>query len=97
MRAEWKEREKRWRREHEVAERHRLLPKLLRKRAESVEEAVERWVKARGIRSFLKALDQSVDTPSRSRRLARWAVLYADHVDPLIDYRIEGLEREYWS
>ena len=68
------------------------VPKFTRERAAKTNRMLTNFDRAARIRGLIAAIESRVDAPASSRRLARWAVRYADHLDPLVDYRIPELE-----
>jgi hypothetical protein len=50
--------------------------------------------RATQIRSLITAIEVNLHARVASRRLARWARRYADHLDPLIAFRIPELEAD---
>lgn len=87
-------------RERLCEERRFNLYAFTQERAKKIDELVENIDKANSIRALIEAVESASDAPASTKRLARWADLYADHVDPLVDYRMDRMEeppkRRYW-
>ncbi len=49
---------------------------------------------AKQIRALVSDIESHDNVPPASKRLARWAIRYADHLDPLQEYRISELEEQ---
>ena len=74
---------------------------LTQKRAEHINQLVKDLDRAKTIRAWIGAVEQSENPPASTKRLARWAAQYANHIDPLVDFRLLNLDREiepkkYW-
>lgn len=87
-------------REQLCVERQSNLFTFTQERAKKVDELVENLDKANSIRALIEAVESASDAPASTQRLARWANLYANHLDPLVDCRLDRMEeppkRRYW-
>lgn len=68
--------------------------RLTHQRAEMIEKLNDDWQKAAQIRTLAAAIGDEECAPPTSKRLARWAMKYADHVDPLKEFRIAALDQK---
>jgi hypothetical protein len=57
-----------------------------------IEDDAMNWQKAQTIRDYLQAFEATDNTSAAQRRLTRWAWMYADHLDPLTEFRIPQLD-----
>ncbi|MFC1719915.1 hypothetical protein ACFL00_02090 [Pseudomonadota bacterium] len=67
---------------------------LTKKRAEHVDQLVRDLDQARSIRAWVRDVEHSETPPVSTKRLARWAAHYANHLDPLVDFRLIHLDTE---
>jgi hypothetical protein len=93
-RADEDARRRRWQRQQLEQRREEALTVLLRARAVKVTRLAANYEQAKQIRALIVAVEGSVNAPAGSRRLVRWARQYADHLDPLLAFRIAELEGE---
>jgi hypothetical protein len=84
-------RHRRWERERLEEQRAEDRIQFRRQRAARIDELAENLAKAARIRELVSAIERSADAPPNSKRLARWGRLYADHLDPLLSFRIREL------
>lgn len=74
--------------------------RLTHNRAESFQKLNEDWQLASQIRTLVAAISNEENAPPASKRLARWGTKYADHLDPLKQFRIVALDekpiKSYW-
>ena len=68
--------------------------RFTRERASTIDMLVNSLEKAKEVRRFVCAVDAEHSVPATTRRLARWASKYADHLDPLVDFELEKLGEE---
>ena len=68
--------------------------KLTKARAEHIDQLVENLQKACAVRTWISEVNESDSPPSATKRLARWASKYADHLDPLMEFKLKTLEQE---
>ncbi len=66
--------------------------RLTHQRAEAIDQLSKDLAKAMRIRALVSEIETNDDAPPASKRLGRWASLYADHLDPLQDYRLSELD-----
>ncbi len=74
--------------------------RLTHERAESIQKLNSDWQMASQLRTFVAAIGDEENAPPASKRLARWGSKFADHLDPLKQYRITTLDQKpvksYW-
>ncbi len=87
-------RERRWARERLVRRRLNDRVRLSHERARSVEALARNLDRARQIRALVSAINAADSVSPSSKRLARWASQYADHLDPLAPTYIPVLDEE---
>jgi len=63
-------------------------------RASQVDQLIEDLQKAKAVRSWVAEVRNSDSPPAATTRLTRWASEYADHLDPLVDFRLVDLDTE---
>ena len=68
--------------------------RLMHQRAKSVDKLIQDLERARQIRALIKDINSTNQTSASTSRLGRWATLYADHLDPLIGFRVKELDAE---
>lgn len=87
-------------REALVRQRKNDQHRLTHKRAESIQDLSSDWQMASQIRTLVAAINNEESAPPASKRLARWGAEYADHLDPLKQFRIVALDekpiKSYW-
>ena len=83
-----------WERAELCRQRRTDVFKHTKARARSIDAQVQNLSKAAQIRLFVQAVQNAPSPPAATRRLARWAVLYANHLDPLVDYSLPKLDEE---
>lgn len=86
--------EERWARARLRRKRENDAIKFARARAQTIDQLVRDLDKAKRIRVLAGEIERQAAAPSRSRRLARWAKKYADHLDPRVDTRLVLLDLE---
>lgn len=97
MRAKRNDEEKRmraWRRQHVRRQRDMQIIQYSRKRADVVSRLAADLCKADQIRACIASVEDCESASARLVRQAKWAKFYTDHLDPLVDYRIEVLDLE---
>lgn len=96
--AQAKERERRewlvWERAQLCRRRHSDAFKHTKARTQAIDALARNLSKAAEIRLFVKAVKNASSPPAATRRLARWATLYADHLDPLVDFSLPKLNEK---
>lgn len=93
-REEAERQEREWARERLRRRRQNDAIRLIHERAGRIDQLSADLIKARQIRRFVKAVDGSASAHTSVVRLARWAVVYADHIDPLVDFESRVLSEE---
>lgn len=80
----------------EALVRRRMIDRvrLTHERAETIEKLHADWQRAAEIRALMAAINDEEYAPAASKRLARWGVIFADHLDPLKSFRIGALDEE---
>lgn len=68
--------------------------RLTHERAESIRKLSTDWRLASQIRTLAAAINNEESAPPASKRLARWGTKYADHLDPLKQFRIVALDEK---
>lgn len=75
--------------------RQRRRHELLQARGRQLQAEAASWEAARQLRAYLAALAASGGGhTAQQQRLARWGQTYADHLDPLVPFRRDDLDRE---
>ena len=80
-----------WKRKCLVRERKSNVPRFSKARAATVDAIALNLTKAAEVRLFVEALRLAPEAPRATKRLAHWAAVYADHPDPLVDFRLANL------
>lgn len=83
-----------WEREWLVRQRELDRYRFTRDRASAIDDLVDNHEKAGKIRDLVSKIESASAVPAAARRLARWANSYADHLDPLIAFRLERMDAE---
>lgn len=83
-----------WERAELCRRRQSNVFKHTKARAQTIDAQLQDLWQAAQIRRFVKAVEKAARAPAATRRLARWATLYADHLDPLVNYRLPKLDEE---
>jgi len=68
--------------------------RLTHQRAEAVDQLAKDLERARQIRALIAEIEAQHEAPIASKRIARWAGEYADHIDPLQSHRIAELDQQ---
>ena len=84
---EWQCKQLRMRRERDVI-------RLTHERADAVDKLAADYRKAAQIREFLAVAKSEEAAGASILRRASWAKQYADHIDPLVDFRLDVLDRQ---
>lgn len=87
-------RRKQWERECLVRRRYDDVLKLTHERAKAVNQLAKNLEKATQIRALVESIEGDDRAPVSSKRLARWAAQYVDHLDPLLEFRISLLDEK---